>query len=220
MYTYFLTPLFLSGLVAGSPLVLRQTGPGTPTTGNNSTGTPSTSTGGIDMAAAIKAIMPSSNTCSGAQVPDDCRTADQAAPFIVKSYADFSPGELAGVLALMGLESVDFKFKHNVSPGRPGQGTANMMMPNFVSQYAASIFGEQAVAGQSPDAILSMVTVDEHNFGSAGWFLKTFCEPGIQDSLKTGTDAGFQAYMGCVGVDGNDSTRLEYWNRAKAAFNL
>jgi hypothetical protein len=30
----------------------------------------------------------------------------------------------------MGLESVEMKAKHNISPGRPGQGTANMMMPN------------------------------------------------------------------------------------------
>jgi hypothetical protein len=86
------------------------------------------------MVAAIKAIMPTSDTCAGATEPDDCRTAEQAAPFVSKAVAELSPGETAGVLALMGLESGSFKYKHNVFPGVPGQGTANMMSP-AVSLY-------------------------------------------------------------------------------------
>jgi hypothetical protein len=80
------------------------------------------------MAAAIQAIMPTSKSCADAKFPDECRTAEQAAPFISKACADLSTGECAATIALMGLESVEMKFKHNVSPGRPGQGTANMMM--------------------------------------------------------------------------------------------
>jgi hypothetical protein len=91
------------------------------------------------MAAAVRAIMPSSGSCAGAQFPDECRTADQAAPFIAKACESLSTAECAATVALMGLESVDMKFKHNVSPGRPGQGTANMMMPN-VSLSSSSPF--------------------------------------------------------------------------------
>jgi hypothetical protein len=89
------------------------------------------------MVAAIKTIMPTSDSCSGAQFPDECRTAEQAAPFISKACADLSPAECAGTIAIMGLESAELKFKHNVFPGRAGQGTANMMMANV--SYSISL---------------------------------------------------------------------------------
>lgn len=204
MYTANLLIILLGGLATASPLQVRQQ------TNNNNT-----------LIEAIKTIMPSSNSCAGAPgPPDDCRTAEQAAPFIAKSSAGLGPGELAGTLALIGLESGDLKFKHNVSPGRPGQGTAGMLMPNFVAEYAASIFGPEAVAGLSPAAVLDLVTVDEHNFGSVRWYLDAKCDAGVKAALKTGSNAGFRAYMGCVGVDAGDGARLEYWNRAKVAFNL
>jgi hypothetical protein len=76
------------------------------------------------------------------------------------------------------------------------------------------------VANKSPVDVLAMVTPDEHNFGSAGWFLTAHCEPSVREGLKTGSDAGWTAYMQCVGVDGSDPARVEYWNRAKKAFNL
>lgn len=75
-------------------------------------------------ASLIAAIMPSSKSCDGADFPDECRTADQAAPFLIdamQKYELYTYGEMAGVLSLIGVESVDMKFKHNVSPGRPGQ---------------------------------------------------------------------------------------------------
>ncbi|KAK4161958.1 hypothetical protein QBC43DRAFT_322558 [Cladorrhinum sp. PSN259] len=231
MHFEYLSVVLLSGLAAASPLKCRQAlpstttvsaAPATPTPSTPATkGTAPASPATDEIAKAVKAIMPSSNSCDGAQgPPGDCRTADQAAPFIAASSAGLSPGELAGTLALMGLESGDLKFKHNVSPGRPGQGTAGMLMPNFVAEYAASIFGQEAIAGKEPAAILEMVTVDEHNFGSVRWFLEDKCDASVRAALKTGTDAGFTAYMGCVGVDANDGARLAYWNRAKAAFSL
>ncbi|KAK4128260.1 hypothetical protein N657DRAFT_10441 [Parathielavia appendiculata] len=214
--------ILFSGLTSTSPLACRQAA--TNTSAAPSAGaTPGTSSGsgGVDMAAAILAIMPSSSSCSGAQFPDECRAAQQAAPFITKACADLSPGECAATVALMGLESVEMKAKHNISPGRPGQGTANMMMPNFVSQYATSLFGADKVAGKSPAEVLSMVTPDEHNFGSAAWFLATKCTADVRASLKTGTDAGWAAYnKDCIGVNGSLPERMAYWTRAKAAFNL
>ena len=125
--------LLLGGFATASPLAVRQAAPATtagPCAGNTGTGSGTgTGTGtDVDMAAAIQAIMPTSKSCADAEFPDECRTAEQAAPFISEACADLSTGECAATIALMGLESVEMKFKHNVSPGRPGQGTANMMM--------------------------------------------------------------------------------------------
>ncbi|KAK3984300.1 hypothetical protein QBC44DRAFT_18390 [Cladorrhinum sp. PSN332] len=230
MYVQHVSVFLLSGLAAASPLQARQALTSTTTVTAGAAPTASTATTNATVATppadstiadAVKVIMPSSNSCDAAQgPPGDCRTADRAAPFIANSSAELSPGELAGTLALMGLESGDLKFKHNVFPGRPGQGTAGMLMPNFVAEYAASIFGQEGIAGKSPAAILDLVTVDEHNFGSVRWFLETKCDASVRTQLETGTDAGFAAYMGCVGVDANDPARLAYWNRAKEAFNL
>jgi hypothetical protein len=172
------------------------------------------------MAAAIQAIMPTSKSCAGAQFPDECRTAEQAAPFISKACADLSTGECAATIALMGLESVEMKFKHNVSPGRPGQGTANMMMAEFTLQYATDLFGADQVNGKSPDEVLAMVTVDEHNFASAAWFLKTACTADVRTALETGTNDGWIAYNKCIGVDGSLQERMAYWTRAQEAFGL
>jgi hypothetical protein len=194
------------------------------------------------MAAAIQAIMPTSKSCADAKFPDECRTAEQAAPFISKACADLSTGECAATVALMGLESVEMKFKHNVSPGRPGQGTANMMMADvglaptpgksyecifaddtprqFTLQYATDLFGADQVNGKSPDNVLAMVTVDEHNFGSAAWFLKTECTADVRTALETGTNDGWIAYNKCIGVDGSLEERMAYWTRAQEAFGL
>ncbi|GAB1311162.1 hypothetical protein MFIFM68171_01372 [Madurella fahalii] len=227
MRAQYISVLLLSGLAAASPLKARQAPATTEAEPASESGAAAGSSssqgkggGGGDMAKAILAIMPSSNTCDGAELPDDCRTAEQAAPFVAEACADFSDGETAAMLALMGLESVDFKFKHNRSNGNAGQGTANMMSPDYVKKYATSIFGADKVEGKSPAEVLDMVTPDEYNFGSAGWFLTTECDAGVREGLKTGTDAAWDAYMACVRVDGSDSRRMEYWNRAKAAFGL
>lgn len=95
-----------------------------------------------------------------------------------------------------------------------------MQMVSFNREYASSI-PELAgkVAGASDDAVLALVTPDEYNFGSAPWFLTTKCTDDQRKQLQAGTDAGFQAYMACVGVEAGED-RLAYWARAKEAFNL
>ncbi|KAI0125551.1 hypothetical protein BJ170DRAFT_684814 [Xylariales sp. AK1849] len=180
-----------------------------------------------DSAAAIIAkIAPASASCSDTT---ECRTAEQAAPFLIAAMAKYqvtTPGEIAGALALMAFESDDFKYKHNISPGRPGQGTANMQMINFNIEYANSIpelatkvtdLGAVASDDQK-NQLLALVEDDEYNFGSGPWFLTTKCA-NIRSQLATGTDAGFAAYMGCVGVSVTDD-RNAYWVRAKQAFGL
>ncbi|CEJ94853.1 hypothetical protein VHEMI10360 [[Torrubiella] hemipterigena] len=184
----------------------------------------------LDAAAIIKQIAPNSVSCAGAT--PDCRTANQVAPHAVHSmshYGLYSPKEMAAVLALMAFESADFKYKHNVYPGRPGQGTANMQMPSFNLKYAQSIpavKGKVAGIGSADglpaaklNEILALVTPDEYNFGSGPWFLATQCPGAVRDALKGNVDEGFKQYMACVGV-AVTSERLAYFNRAKQAFHL
>ncbi|KZV93001.1 hypothetical protein EXIGLDRAFT_710010 [Exidia glandulosa HHB12029] len=173
-------------------------------------------------ASLIEQVMPTSNTCDGAL--DECRTATQAAPYFesaMRQYALTHPAQIAAVLALVGLESGDLKYKHNIWPGRPGQGTSAMFMPNYVKLYVESIpeLQDQLTEDMDPDAILALVTPDEYNFGSGPWFLATQCEAAVRDELTTDPDAGFEAYMACVGVT-VDEGRAAYWERAKTAFHL
>lgn len=174
----------------------------------------------------ILKVAPSSSSCSDTAT---CRTAAQVAPLMNDAAARYSltKGQAAGVLALEAFESVEFKYKQNISPGRPGQGTANMQMYNFNLKYAQSIddLKQKAAAfsASSSDAqkneLLALVTDDQYNFGSGPWFLTTQCGADVQAALSSGSDAGFQKYMQCVGVSA-DGDRLVKWQAAKTALGL
>lgn len=174
----------------------------------------------------IAQIMPDSVSCTSALYPDECRTNIQAAPYLIAAMQQYglnTAGQIAAVLALVGYESSDFAYKHNISPGVAGQGTSNMQSPTYNALYAASISAlssEVTAAAGNVTAILDLVTPDEYNFGSGPWFLTTQCSSNIVSALKAGSDDAFTAYMGCVQVDATDSKRLAYWDRAKTAFGL
>lgn len=176
----------------------------------------------------ILAIMPTSGSCasgSGA-FASDCRTNVQAAPFLISAMAEYNintAGAIAAVLALVGVESADLKFKHNVSPGRPGQGTSAMLMPDNVAKYAGSIpeLKEQvAAAGGDVGKVLDLVVDDKYSFAAAAWWLSAQCGEEVVKDLATASDAAWGKYMTCVGVDAGDATRVAYWGRAKGAFGL
>ncbi|KAH7370550.1 hypothetical protein BKA65DRAFT_385501 [Rhexocercosporidium sp. MPI-PUGE-AT-0058] len=178
-------------------------------------------------------IAPTSNTCSGAPFPDECATNIQAAPYLISAmskYEIWSVPEIAAVLSLIAFETADFKYNTNKFPGRPGQGTRNMQVATYNLQYAMSIpelapklsaiTTSSSVTGLSDDqlnAIRALVLPDEYSWASGAWFLKTQCA-NIRPALQTGSQAGFEAYMGCVGVTA-DADRLAYWNRATASFS-
>ncbi|KAL5325874.1 hypothetical protein ACEPPN_007008 [Leptodophora sp. 'Broadleaf-Isolate-01'] len=180
----------------------------------------------------ILQIAPTSNTCAGAPVPGECATNTQAAPFLIAAmskYEIFAPAEIAAVLSVVAFETADFKYNTNKFPGRPGQGTRNMQMANYNLQYALSIpelapkvsaiTTSSSVDGLSDDklnAIRALVLPDEYSWASGAWFLKTQCAS-IRSALQTGSQAGFEAYMGCLGVTA-DADRLAYWKRATASF--
>ncbi|KAF7539411.1 hypothetical protein G7054_g2199 [Neopestalotiopsis clavispora] len=135
--------------------------------------------------------------------------------------------EIAGILALMAYESVNFAYKRNKSPGRPGQGTANMQMSNFNVEYAASLtdLASQVAAlgdittDDQKNALLDLLVDDAYNFGSGAWYYVNKCTDAQKTALKAGDDAGFAAYMACVDVTVTDD-RSAYWTRAKAAIGL
>lgn len=177
----------------------------------------------------VQQIAPDAKSC---QDKTECRTAEQAAPWIAEGmqrYKVYNVNEMAAVISLMAYESVDFKYKTNQSPGRPGQGTANMQMPEFNLKYAQSIpdlKGEVAnmtsVSAASDDQLNEMralVLPDEYNFASGPWFLTTQCEPDVREKLRADIDSGFEAYMACVNVQVDDKRRA-YLERAKKAFNI
>ncbi len=93
-------------------------------------------------------------------------------------------------------------------------------LQQFISEYATDLFGADKVSGKSPNEVLALVMPDEPNFGSAAWFLTKKCSADVRASLATGTDAGWKAYNGCIGVDGTLPNRMAYWTRAKQAFGL
>ncbi|KAH6984516.1 hypothetical protein BKA56DRAFT_630929 [Ilyonectria sp. MPI-CAGE-AT-0026] len=186
--------------------------------------------GSLNATTIIAEIAPGSESCDAANT--ECRTAAQAGPLIANAmgkYGIYNVNQMAAIVALMAFESVDFAYKHNVSPGRPGQGTANMQMAAYNLLYAKSLDGVKdkvagisSVDGLSDDKlneILALVTPDEYNFGSGPWFITTQCEASVLTGLATDIDTGFQSYMDCVGTTLTDE-RTAYLTRAKEAFGI
>ena len=178
----------------------------------------------------VQEIAPAATSCPSSN--SDCRTAAQAAPWIAQGmyqYGIFSVNQMAAVVSLMAYESDNFEYKHNIDPGRPGQGTANMQMAPYNLKYAkqidavkgkvANYTSTDSLSDDELNAILALVTPDKYNFASGPWFLKTQCTQSVRDQLDANADSGFQAYMQCVGT-AVTSDRLAYFDRAKKAFGI
>jgi hypothetical protein len=180
-------------------------------------------------------IAPTSNTCAGAPVPSECATATQAAPYLITAVSQYgitSAPEIAALLSLIAFETGDFKYNINHYPGRAGQGTRNMQMPDYNLQYALSIpalVGQvQAITSQTTtttglsdsqlNAIRALVLPDQYTWASAAWFYTTKCAS-VRSQVQAGGQAGLNAYLGCVGTTAT-SDRLAYWTRANTAFGL
>lgn len=165
--------------------------------------------------------MPSSGSCSGAEFPNECATAEQAAPFVAQGWMTYnikSKGAQAATLALMAYESGEFKFNQAHFPPTPGKGTRNMQSPTFNVKYAASIFGSKA--SSDPVTALNSVLPNQYSFASASWFLATQC-PSVLQQFATDPNGAWTAYLGpnCIGTTDN-SQRDAYWAKAKAALGV
>lgn len=178
----------------------------------------------------ILAIAPSANTCANAQFASECRTADEAAPYIAAGFDNFDITDFpsqAALLSLMLYESGSFKYNINHFPGVPGQGTRNMQSPAFNLQYAqwlattvtnSNITADQVAQANTagPAAVLALVDIDPWSFSSAAWFLSTQCSDAVKQELAKGTDNGWNGYLtDCVGTTATDD-RTAIWKKAMA----
>ncbi|KAF4636538.1 hypothetical protein G7Y89_g1548 [Cudoniella acicularis] len=187
---------------------------------------------GNSAASIILQIAPTSNSCDNPPYPGECATNTEASQPLIDSFERYgitNTNEMAAVMGLIAFESGDFKANINHVPGKAGQGTRNMMYPQYVLEYAQSfpelssqiskITAGSSSASLSDDqlnAVRALVLPDQYSFGSAAWFLTTQCAS-IRPQLQTGTQAGFEAYMGCIGTTVTDA-RLAYWTAGIAAF--
>ncbi|USP76978.1 hypothetical protein yc1106_04252 [Curvularia clavata] len=178
-------------------------------------------------AATLITIAPKTQSCSGADFPEECADAEKAAPALSKAFETYkitSKGEQAAIVAYELFESGDFKYNKNHFPGRPGQGTRMMAMPNYVEQYATSVVGADAVqkakaAGGDAglNAVLALVNSDdEKSFGSAAWFVSTVCTADVRAGLAAATKDGWDKFLSdCVGTPA-DPARDPAWEAAVA----
>ncbi|KIK69393.1 hypothetical protein GYMLUDRAFT_152604 [Collybiopsis luxurians FD-317 M1] len=174
---------------------------------------------------------------------DECRTAAQALPFVNKGFADYnitSIGEKAALLSLMSFESGGFQFNVNHFPGRPGQGTRNLMEFPSVYQYALSkpflthqtlalvpnhtVNNYAALTNNTKNAILSLVLSDNLSFASAMWFYTQSGSkergcldmPGMVQGLQAQTEKGWENYVeNCVGTSVTDDRKQVYLQTLK-----
>jgi hypothetical protein len=156
----------------------------------------------------LVAIAPETASCSGAPFPDECADASTAAKALNASFAKYNiatPGEQAALIAYMLFESGNFKYSKNHFPGRPGQGTRMMAMPNFVGQYAAAVADPTTMSTASTagvDAVLALVNSDdEKSFGAAAWFYSSQCDATVKAGVQAETVDGWHAFLTqCVGT--------------------
>lgn len=175
----------------------------------------------LDVAGVMERVKPQTKQCSGG---NECRTAAQAAPHLMDSFRAHNIScvqEAACLVSLILLESDGLRYKHNVSPGVLGQGTANMQSPKFNLLYAKDVVsnlpGDLAKANDGAslskaqkEAMMALVTADQFNFGSAAWFHKTQCaDQSVKAKLRDGGLDGCGAYLQeCVGTSKDDPQRV------------
>ncbi|KAI8940147.1 hypothetical protein NX059_003860 [Plenodomus lindquistii] len=179
-------------------------------------------------AAIIEAVAPATATCDAAPFPEECADSETAAAALNASFEKYNVtaiGEVAALVAYTIFESGDYKYKQNHFPGRPGQGTRTMAMPNFVKQYATLIAGADAVAQAEAVggdaglvAVLALANADdEKSFGSAAWYLTTKCTPEVRAGLVAETVDGWHNFLTqCVETTAAPE-RDPAWAAAKSA---
>ncbi|KAK5946907.1 hypothetical protein PMZ80_001052 [Knufia obscura] len=169
-------------------------------------------------------IAPTSTTCDGAKYADECITAADATQPLIDSFAKYkvaTPPEQAALLSWMAYESADFKYvkNHFPDPGRPGQGTRAMMMPDFVKEYGATLNVNNAdLAGMLDDVIKA-----GGEWGAASWYYTSKCSDEIKEGVKTGGKDGWKKFItDCVEttLDEGENSREAYWTRASEALGI
>jgi len=165
-------------------------------------------------------IAPNSQSCATARFPTECRTAEQALPYILASFNIYNityPAVQAALISLIVYESGEFVYNENHFPGVPGQGTRNMQSPSYNALYAKELGFSYFATGAE---LMAAVGDDEYTFASAAWFVTSQCGFEIRESMWSGRRAAWEAYLtGCVGTSVDDG-RVAYWERAMAALGV
>ncbi|OJD28389.1 hypothetical protein ACJ73_00198 [Blastomyces percursus] len=157
----------------------------------------------------------------------ECRSAAQAAGPILNSFKRYqieSAAEKAALLSLMAYETAEFAYRRSHFPVTAGQGTRNMQVAENNAKYAESldeIKDELAKVKGDKDAVLDLLLrSDDHDFGSAAWFLTTQCSPEVREGLQSGSQEGWEKYLTrCIWAEVTQQRR-DYWKRTKTAMNL
>jgi hypothetical protein len=171
----------------------------------------------------VVAAIPGSDSCAGAEFPNECITADAATPFIAQSLVTYGISSKAAQAAVLSLIAVETGLKYNThhfpSPD-PTQGARNMMTAPFIAKYATQLYGAAKVAqAGSAAAVLQLVDTDESaSSGAAAWYLATQC-PAVLTQFATDPEAAFTAYIACIGAPPS-SDRTQAWNNAKTVFGV
>ena len=184
-----------------------------PATGTQSMGIGAEPVSALIHAGAVK-------DCSTADAKDECAPAPRAAPFVVDAFTQYkitTPGEQAAIISLMILESAGFKYNKNKVPGRPGQGTRNMMNAPFIKEYVESL---KLTPTASEADNLALVLDDKYSFASAMWFYSAKCTDAVKAKVKEGSLAGYTAYIKeCVQTE-LTADRTAGYNKAREALGV
>jgi len=193
--------------------------------------------GALVAADIIAKIAPSSVSCANT---DECRTNEQVGAALIQAMLDYeiyNPAAMASIIALIALESGEFKYKRNLQHDNAaqaihwGQGTSNMQMFKFNLMFANSFpelkdkvtaIGSTDNNQQAMNKVLDLVADDKYNFKSGPWFYATQCGADVHSAFEgSDVDAAFKAHMACVLGSGEvTAERTAYWTKAKAAFGL
>jgi hypothetical protein len=179
-------------------------------------------------------IAPKSKSCDAANPKDQCRTAEQAAPFLIKAFQDYkiyNVHEIATILALLAVESGDFQYDKPIVPVA-GKGTRSMMSAEFNFQYAKSIPAlapkvdaitkdatTAALSDDKKDSIRALVLPEEYSWGSAMWYLTTKCTADQRAAIQAGGPSGLAAHIACLDTTTSPDREAKF-ALANSAFGL
>ncbi|KAJ2642472.1 hypothetical protein GGF44_001651 [Coemansia sp. RSA 1694] len=163
----------------------------------------------------------------------ECATNKQAVIGIdagIKKFKVTRRGEIVASIAWMLFESGGWKFNINHTPGTIGQGTRCMMMWEFISEYAESIFPEEykkllgsETAEKATDkvktSVINLVLTNNISFSAAFWFLvnKAPTYYNNEAKLRDGNLEDFKEYVTKGIVTTWTAEREKIWNDVNKA---
>lgn len=211
--------LIVSSAVLGTPLassyksVSETTGPTQPS---------------LTLAKLNQALAPCGNPNSAAL--GENISCSEALPHIqaaLSAYGLTSAQQIAFYLSIVSVESGNLSFNRNHFPGRPGQGTRSMMMPQnlyaFLKDTPSIVSSNDVLTqvinqpyddtnSQAKEQVLNVLVSDQYSFLPGAWWIakgaglvqNPSCST-LADSLSSSSpEAVSNLFTQCVGVNGGD----------------